>query len=568
MNDGGERGALVVSLAELGLGDIDVAGGKAANLGELIRAGFPVPEGFVVTTEAYLRAAAGASLGSVHEAIRRAPASDVERLDRLAADARHLLTEAKIPEEVARAAVAAYSELGADAAVAVRSSATAEDLPDASFAGQQDTYLHIRGQAALLDAIRRCWASLWTDRAVAYRAKNDIDPRVVRLAVVVQRMVPAKVAGVMFTADPVTGKRRRAVIDASPGLGEAVVSGAVNPDHFEVDTETGTIVTRHLGDKKVHIEAAPEGGTRRVERSLADDRACLSDEEILALAALGAKVEAHYGAPQDTEWAMDADRRIHLVQSRPITTLYPLPSNAPASNAEAHVYLNFNVAQGVLQPFTPMGIQTWRLLTAGVTAFAGFPYDEPEKGPPVITEAGGRMFMDITWVIRSDLGRFAFSYAATRMEARSAAMLDALFADPRFAPEPTSRFRLLRRFARIATKTKMPFTAVRYIASPEGVPELVRAAGDRALALGHVEANATPEERLEAARRLLFEGPAQVVPLAVPAFVGGLLCWRAANKLLEGIATPQEMETTFRGLPNNPTTTMDLALWAAAVRLR
>src|SRR5690606_18320802 len=204
--------------------------------------------------------------------------------------------------------------------VAVRSSATAEDLPHASFAGQQDTYLNVTGAQAVLDAVRRCWASLWTDRAVAYREANGVDHAGVSLAVVVQEMVDARMAGVMFTANPVTGTRHEAVIDAAPGLGEAVVSGAVNPDRFVAGTRTGEIRERQAGDKRLLIRALPGGGTERLDLS-PQDGLCLTDDQVRELAALGAKVEDHYGAPQDTEWAIDTHGRLWLTQSRPITTL-------------------------------------------------------------------------------------------------------------------------------------------------------------------------------------------------------------------------------------------------------
>ena len=261
--------------------------------------------------------------------------------------------------------------------MAVRSSATAEDLPGASFAGQQDTYLNVVGAESVLDAVRRCWASLWTDRAVSYRATNGIDPRGVRLAVVVQRMVEASVAGVLFTANPVTGKRRQAVIDASPGLGEAVVSGMVNPDHFVANTATGEIVERRLGDKRVAIVAGSGGGTERVELAADEHGASLSDDQILALAKLGGRVEEHYGTPQDTEWAIDGDGALWLLQARPITTLFPLPEGAPTDDEDLRVYFSFNVAQGVYRPLTPMGIQAFRLITSAVATFAGHPPAQP-----------------------------------------------------------------------------------------------------------------------------------------------------------------------------------------------
>ncbi len=321
--------ALVLDFAAIDGDALAVVGGKAANLGVLTRAGLPVPPGVCVTTEAYRQVAAEAGLDAVIAALAATPATDVDRLGRLAGLARGALLAAPPPYPVARAVVAGYAQLGADVPVAVRSSATAEDLPFASFAGQQDTYLNVVGPAAVLDAVRRCWASLWTDRAVVYRATNGIDHRTVRLAIVIQRMVDAAIAGVLFTANPVTGRRRQAVIDASPGLGEAVVSGAVNPDHFVVDPASGEILDRRLGDKRVVIRALAGGGTERVERPAGAGDACITGDQVRALAALGARVEAHYGAPQDTEWAIDADGVLWLTQARPITTLFPLPATAP-----------------------------------------------------------------------------------------------------------------------------------------------------------------------------------------------------------------------------------------------
>src|SRR5215210_2905706 len=354
----------------LPFGDVDrtalpIVGGKAANLGELIRAGLPVPPGFCVTTAAYELVAGDAGLRRILDDLAETPPEDVARLAELAAAARAALLAAPVPKDVIEAIGEAYRGLGdGDEPVAVRSSATAEDLPTASFAGQQDTYLNVVGTEALVEAVRSCWASLWTDRAVSYRASNGIDPRGVRLAVAVQRMVEAEVAGVLFTANPLTGRRRQAVIDASPGLGEAVVSGAVNPDHFVVNTATGEIVERSLGDKRVAIHAEKGGGTRRVELE-EDGDASLTDAQIRALAKLGARVEAHYGEPQDTEWAIDGDGKIWLLQARPITTLFPLPADAPTRDDDLRVYFSFSVAQGVYRPLTPMGLQTFHLVFSG-----------------------------------------------------------------------------------------------------------------------------------------------------------------------------------------------------------
>ncbi len=315
---------VVVRLADIRAADTEIAGGKGANLGELIAAGFAVPDGFILTTAAY---AAGA----------RAAKVDPSKPD----DAAERLRSTAVPRSVADAALEAYEALGGGS-VAVRSSATAEDLPGASFAGQQDTYLGIDGGDALLDAIRRCWASLWNDRAVAYRAAIGIDDGSVALAVVVQRMVDARAAGVLFTADPITGRRDTSVIDAIPGLGEALVSGAVVPDHFVADPETGRI-------------------TDRVSRG---NEPVLSDRLIRELANVGVRIEDALGGPQDIEFAIDRDNHVAIVQSRPITTLYPLP----ADGLDDAVYFSVSVAQGYFDPITPMGNEAFLAIGRQVVA--------------------------------------------------------------------------------------------------------------------------------------------------------------------------------------------------------
>src|SRR6266508_492396 len=274
---------LIVALDQVDAGASPLVGGKAANLGELIAAGLPVPAGFCVTTEAYRDVATAAELAEILDRLAATPAGDTGALAGLARQARERILATVMPALVADAVAAAYLDLGDGVPVVVRSSATAEDLPFASFAGQQDTYLNIVGVEAVLDAVHRCWASLWTDRAVVYRVTNGINHATARLAVVIQHLVEAAVAGVMFTANPVTGRRRQALIDATPGLGEAVVSGAVNPDHFVVDTDTGTVVRARPGDKRVMIRSRSGGGTEQVAAS-ASGEPCLSDGQLRALA--------------------------------------------------------------------------------------------------------------------------------------------------------------------------------------------------------------------------------------------------------------------------------------------
>ncbi len=343
-----DDGALVVPLETLDRTWLLVAGGKAANLGELIHAGFTVPAGFCITTTAYERVAAQAHLDTALSALVAMSHEDSARQIEVATAIRTALCQTPLPGEVIEAVTRAYQTLsaGEPIAVSVRSSATTEDLPEASFAGQQESFLNVIDIEAVLVAVQWCFASLWTDRAIQYRSSLGIDPRSVRLAVVVQRMVEAEVAGVLFTANPLTGKRREVVINANPGLGEAVVSGATNPDHFVVQTMTGEIIERRLGDKQVVIQAVSEGGTQKIEAGTSPAYACLSDSQVHALAALGARVEALYETPQDIEWACDPSGQIELLQARPITTLFPLPAGAPSSDETLSVYLAFGVQQG------------------------------------------------------------------------------------------------------------------------------------------------------------------------------------------------------------------------------
>ena len=326
-------------LAEIGRGDIAVAGGKGANLGELVRAGLPVPPGFVLTTDAY-RAYVAAT--GIDERVR----SGEGRI-------RDLFT-APVPDDIAGELLAARKELGA--AVAVRSSATAEDLADASFAGQQDTFLDVCGDDALLAAVRDCWASLWTERAVDYRARRGIDPAEVALAVVVQEMADADAAGVMFTANPTTGARHEVVIAAAWGLGEAVVGGAVTTDDLVVEKATGRVRSRATAEKAV-MTVATGAGTQ--ERPVPDDRRSrpvLTDAEAAALAALGGRIEEWFGAPQDVEWAR-AEAAFAVVQSRPITAL-PEPAAAPPTDWSVpdptSFYVRASIVEQLPDPLTPL----------------------------------------------------------------------------------------------------------------------------------------------------------------------------------------------------------------------
>lgn len=378
-----EAAPWVLAFEQVRAHDIARVGGKGANLGELVAAGFPVPPGFCITTAAYTRfLEAFGDTSWLWEQLDGLDPHDLPRVQAAGARVRERLLEVPIPTELVAAIVSAWEAAGTEHAYAVRSSATAEDLPGASFAGQQETYLNIRGEEALLSAVRACWASLFTDRAILYRIQNGFSHRAVLLSVVVQRMVLPEVSGLLFTADPVSGHRHRLVIEASFGLGEALVSGLVTPDRYQLDKRNPDALEVFVADKQRAIRPLPEGGTREepLTGALCHARV-LQDEQIRALAQLGIAIERHYGAPQDIEWCFSGET-FYIVQSRPITSLYPLPAPAP-DDEHLHLYLCLNHLQVMTDPMPPLAHSLWRYF---------FPFGKGKdfSAPnPYILEAGG-----------------------------------------------------------------------------------------------------------------------------------------------------------------------------------
>ncbi|MEJ8278205.1 phosphoenolpyruvate synthase [Pseudonocardia spirodelae] len=354
---------LVLDLAAIGRDHVGEVGGKAAHLGELTRIpGVTVPPGFCVTTHAFAAAVAGApGLDGLLARLGAADPADRAAIATASAEVRALIAALPVPDAAAAELTGALAAAGDGTAWAVRSSATAEDLPDASFAGQQDTYLGVVGAAAVLAHVARCWASLFTERAVTYRRRHGIDERDVRMAVVVQRMVAPRASGVLFTADPVTSHRRTAVVEAVPGLGEALVSGVADPDRWTV--RDGAVLERS-------VATAPA--------------AVLDDDEVLALVALGRRIEARLGVPQDVEWCRTADG-FAIVQARPITTLFPVPQ---AGDDALRVYLSVGHQQMMTDAMTPLGRSYWQRTT-----------------PRPMAEAGSRLFVDISGALADPTAR-------------------------------------------------------------------------------------------------------------------------------------------------------------------
>jgi phosphohistidine swiveling domain-containing protein len=559
--------SLIVPLASLDRTRLALAGGKAANLGELIRAGFPVPDGVCLTTEGYERAVEEAGLASEIARLGSNPGASEREI---AAAIGERLRTAPVPQRVRAALDASLEALtrSGAAAVAVRSSATAEDLAEASFAGQLETYLNVVGSDALAEAVRCCWASLWTERAVAYRAANGVNHSTVRMAVVVQRMVESTVSGVLFTADPVSGRRGRAVIDAARGLGEAIVSGAVNPDHFAVDVAADEIRERTVGRATMVVRGAAGGGTERVSLPAETSEPVLRDEEIRQLAALGVRLEHHFGQPQDIEFALDAKRRVWLTQTRAITSLYPLPDTAPEA-PELRVYFSANVAQGFLAPFTPMGLQGMRLIGSGIARVIGRPPRDRVQGPEFFAASGERLFFDITPLVRDRFGRRGFLGITNQMEARTnAALRELLAAEPRLALTQQPFWRSALRFARVLAHARVPPRILRALVAPEHARRAADKVTSRALAVADVPEGAGPGVRLDAFERLLAEGVPRVAPAVLPLAAAGAVAYAVANRLLGELATNEERQIVRRALPNNPTMEMDLALWELSRRAR
>ncbi|WP_282687034.1 MULTISPECIES: rifamycin-inactivating phosphotransferase [unclassified Streptomyces] len=380
-DEGCER---VLDLGEVHEDQAGLVGGKGAHLGALSRVdGVRVPDGFCVTTDAFRQVvAATPEVDVLLGRLAGADPDDRQAVRAISAEVRRAVEEAGIPDDLAAEITAAVARSGEGAAYAVRSSATAEDLPTASFAGQQDTYLNIVGPAAVLRHVSRCWASLFTERAVTYRRRNGIDDRTVHMAVVVQRMVFPDASGVLFTADPVTGNRRTATVDAGFGLGEALVSGLVNPDVFRV--RDGEVVARAIAVKERAVHALPGGGTREVTVEPEQrERPALTDAQVVELVRLGRRIEARFGRPQDIEWCL-TDDGFRIVQSRPITTLFPVPAPVPLPEAAEggrapNVYVSVGHQQMMTDAMKPLGWSLWQR-TAMVP----------------MHEAGGRLFVDVT----------------------------------------------------------------------------------------------------------------------------------------------------------------------------
>lgn len=542
-------------------------GGKGANLAKLAHAGFPVPGGFLVTTQAYHDFVAANQLSeTIQSVLAGKTLSDPVALETASSQIRQAFVDGAVPATLATALQNAYQALG-QPAVAVRSSATAEDLPEMSFAGQQDTYLNILGEAALLNAVVSCWGSLWTARAIGYRSRNHIAHDDVALAVVVQMMVQSEASGVLFTANPLTGNRSETVIDATLGLGEALVSGQVEPDHYIIETQSGRIVQKTLGAKALAIRGQSGGGTV-TQHADASSQQALPDPVIQALTELGSRVAELYGIPQDIEWGW-AEGKLYLLQSRAITSLYPIPR---ASFPEPlQVYVSFGAIQGMLDPMTPLGQDAIRAIFAGGTRLFGFAYTLDDQ--PLLVTAGERLWVRMTLVLRNRLGRQALGKVLGMIEPSVGQAIEQLLHEPALAadgpPQGTTFPRIGRFIASVLPRL------LRSALYPDQERVALQQLMKRTLADFRAEmTNATTlAERVALFHQITSYGFQFAVPQMVPRIAPGLLAMNRliawADAAFPATANGQRRALEVaRGLPNNVTTEMDLALWRTAQQIR
>ncbi|MCB9418255.1 MAG: phosphoenolpyruvate synthase [Ardenticatenaceae bacterium] len=549
-------------------------GGKGMNLAKLSRAGLPVPNGFLITTQAYQDFVAGNQLGGfIQQTIQQTNPDDPAALNKASSTIRARFSAGIMPDELGTAVTDAYKSLTQSSSlsshhfspVAVRSSATAEDLPDMSFAGQQDTFLNVVGEAALLKAVIDCWSSLWTARAIGYRARNGISHDEVSLAVVVQAMVPSEASGVLFTANPLNGRRTEMVIDATLGLGEALVSGQVEPDQYII-AQDGAILQKKIGAKATVIRGQAGGGTI-TEQVDGANRQAIPDSVIADLANLGRQIVDVFGFPQDIEWAWSAGK-LYLLQSRPITSLFPIPEKAlemAERTGQLQIMFSFGAVQGMLDPMTPLGQDSLKGAMAGLSEAFGYHFTMDTV--PVAWSAAERLWISITALMRHPIGRKAMRGFFPMVIPGAMNAIETLWNDPRLMPQRGwFRFRTIRQILRVFIPTILGM--MRTMRHPDQRRKQMQHQFDdffTQTAVRYEQAQSFGEQ-LAIFEEMMRTGLRYMLFKFLPVFGAGM---GSLNLLLHLPANdgPNPLTIT-RGLPHNVTTEMDLALWQTAQAIR
>ena len=543
--------SFILAFPQINATDLPKVGGKGANLGELTQAGFNVPPGFCITTGAFVRFMAAAPADIYAQLDHIAP-DDLDALRRTGRTVRQLLANVPLPAEVQDAVVNAWHELGESHAYAVRSSATAEDLPHASFAGQQDTYLNVRGRDALLKNVQACFISLFTDRAILYRAQHGFDHHQVALSVVVQQMVQPDVAGILFTADPVTGNRHIASIDASFGLGEALVSGLVSADLYQVEKRTQQIVKRQIATKQIAIHSLAEGGTEQVELAAGErTQAALTDKQVRTLAKLGGQIEAHYDTPQDIEWALVGDD-LYVTQSRPITSLYPLPEPHPTDDA-LHAYFSMSHLQVMTDAMPPLAMSVLRV-------FLPVGRSDGELESQFIHTAGGRFYANLSPLLRHPVGRRIVLRIVGHMDQLAVSALAEIAQRPDFCTRG-QRFNPLT-ILPVARPYLLKGVRMLISGQPEGLPAQTTQFIDEQVAMLQADVDAATDlhAKLEIAITALHQ---LITPMLMwfPHYVGaGMIATGLLGKIVGQKGNVDDVAAIGRGVTGNVVTDMNLAV--------
>ncbi|MCL7418402.1 MAG: pyruvate, phosphate dikinase, partial [Halalkalicoccus sp.] len=556
----------VVSFGDAAATDRLLVGGKGANLATLIDAGLPVPNGFCVTTLAFRQLVNSESIDGLLAELSELNPTDTTAIADVGKRLRNSIEALEMPPAIQEAIKNEINatDSGPTEAYAVRSSATAEDLPEASFAGQQETFLNVQGSQAVVDSVKACMASLFTDRAIAYRAKNDIPHTDVALAVVVQRMITPDVSGILFTADPLTGNRHRTAIEAGLGLGEAFVSGAAAADSIQVDTDTGEILEYERGDQQIIIQAQSEGGIETVELEAAErSNRVLTDEQVHRLVELGVTIEALFEQPQDIEWCIE-DGSVYIVQSRPITSLFPVPTPKPTDD-HLHVYVSLGHAQAFAEAMPPLVRDIWIAYTEATFEAFGFSGRETWA-----VEAGGRVYMDITSLLRVSVVRDLIPHQlGATSEPMGVAVEDILdrrseeFRVDRSVVETLTATPRVTRAVLQGAKTSRPILTAMcdgFIGAFIGEPTDPQSEEAKWVAWGQniasqVRAPETPEQRV----RAIFDS----VNLAIDyPPVGSLFAALTAGAVLERLfpGASEDVNAVGRGFPNELVTRINLGL--------
>lgn len=537
---------------EIDKNDLQLVGGKGANLGEMTKSSFPVPSGFCVTTESYKEFIQHNNLSDfISQTIKNA---NLDNIIQIGEKIRERVKQAEISEKLQQEIINAVKKSGIDAYYAVRSSATAEDLAFASFAGQQDTYLNVKGEHSLVDSVKNCWASLFTDRAILYRIQNNIEHEKVHMSVVIQKMVLPEVSGIMFTADPVSGHRGVISIDASYGLGEALVSGLVSPDIYKFKKNNAQIVNKTIAEKKLAIIPLEGGGTTKIDiTGQTSTNQVLTDGQIKSLAELGMKIEKHYGCPQDIEWCIEKGE-LYIVQSRAITSLFPLPAPIPQDNA-LHAYVSFNHFQVMTDPISPLGIDMLRLIAS---------FDKGARSPEeymVMKAAAGRIYIDMNVVLQfKKLGKGIASFMKNADALLGEALVELIS-----RPEFKGRFEKYDNIEKSLKKFAKPLLlkAVNSLVfrKPEGTVDLINSYIDNRVKKTAQYINSTKPgiERLEAIYdAACFTKDFQaVLPMMAPAMMSFKALEAFEKKVLGG---DKYFKTIVTGLEGNITTELGLLI--------